>query len=244
MILLLVCRGQINQIEVNPFLYRKQTIDFFQAQGVTIQAYRSLFAGQGKKALDHPLVTSIAEAHGTTHHHGHTPTKTTQAVAPSRYRRIKPAITRAPPTAGKSAAQVLGRWAVQHGLIYIPKSEKTERMLENAAVFDFELTAVRALPTPSPAGLFRTQHSPTRLCCTLNADLPTTAWQPLPDREHEHLHSTLCGFGLGQGELASLDGLTEPASIEAFEALYRKCVVRDTPLEGTMEGVKAEITSG
>ena len=42
----------------------------------------------------------------------------------------------------------------------------------------------------------------------------------------------------------SLDGLTEPASIEAFEALYRKCVVRDTPLEGTMEGVKAEITSG
>ena len=44
--------------------------------------------------------------------------------------------------------------------------------------------------------------------------------------------------------MSSLDGLTEPASIEAFEALYRKCVVRDTPLEGTMEGVKAEITSG
>ena len=49
---------------------------------------------------------------------------------------------------------------------------------------------------------------------------------------------------LAQDELASLDGLTEPASIEAFQALYRKCVVRDTPLEGTMEGVKAEITSG
>ena len=84
MILLSLCRGQINQIEVNPFLYRKQTIDFFQAQGVTIQAYRSLFAGQGKKALDHPLVTSIAEAHGTTHHHSHTPAGTTQAAAPSR----------------------------------------------------------------------------------------------------------------------------------------------------------------
>ena len=84
MILLLLCRAQINQIEVNPFLYRKQTIDFFQAQGVTIQAYRSLFAGQGKKALDHPLVTSIAEAHGTTHHHSHTPAGTTQAAAPSR----------------------------------------------------------------------------------------------------------------------------------------------------------------
>ena len=95
----------INQIEVNPFLYRKKTIDFFQAQGVAIQAYRSLFAGQGKKALSEPVVTAVASEHG------------------------------------KSPAQVLGRWCVQKGLIYLPKSEKEERMIENATVFDFELTA-------------------------------------------------------------------------------------------------------
>ena len=139
----------INQIEVNPFLYRKKTIDFFQAQGVAIQAYRSLFAGQGKKALSEPVVTAVASEHG------------------------------------KSPAQVLGRWCVQKGLIYLPKSEKEERMIENTTVFDFELTAEN---------------------------------------------------------MAALDALTSQDSIDAFAALYKKCVVRDTPIEATGEGVKAEVT--
>lgn len=39
----------------------------------------------------------------------------------------------------KSAAQVLGRWCVQKGFIYMPKSVKPERMVENAAVFDWEV---------------------------------------------------------------------------------------------------------
>ena len=77
----------INQIEVNPFLYRRKTIDYFQSQGVAIQAYRSLFAGQGKKALSDSVVTAIATQHE------------------------------------KSAAQVLGRWCVQKGLIYGYASE-------------------------------------------------------------------------------------------------------------------------
>jgi diketogulonate reductase-like aldo/keto reductase len=140
----------VNQIEVNPFLYRKKTIDYFQSQGVAIQAYRSLFAGQGKKALSDPVVTAIASEHD------------------------------------KSPAQVLGRWCVQKGLIYLPKSEKEARMIENAAVFDFELTVQN---------------------------------------------------------LAALDALTSQDSIDAFAALYRKCVVRDTPLEGTGEGIKADVTS-
>jgi len=46
--------------QVNPFLYRKNTIEFFQSEGVAIQAYRTLFAGQGKKALSEPAVVSIA----------------------------------------------------------------------------------------------------------------------------------------------------------------------------------------
>lgn len=42
---------------------------------------------------------------------------------------------------GKSPAQVMIRWHLQQGRSAIPKSTKTERILENFDVFDFELTA-------------------------------------------------------------------------------------------------------
>jgi diketogulonate reductase-like aldo/keto reductase len=40
---------------------------------------------------------------------------------------------------GRSPAQVMLRWALQHGMVVIPKSARRERIVENAAVFDFEL---------------------------------------------------------------------------------------------------------
>ncbi|TFE19590.1 aldo/keto reductase [Cohnella luojiensis] len=42
---------------------------------------------------------------------------------------------------GKSVAQVILRWDLQHGVVTIPKSTKEHRIIENAAVFDFELSA-------------------------------------------------------------------------------------------------------
>src|SRR5262249_3457846 len=41
---------------------------------------------------------------------------------------------------GRSPAQVLLRWCVQHGLIVIPKSSHRERIAENADIFDFTLS--------------------------------------------------------------------------------------------------------
>ncbi|MCG7315928.1 aldo/keto reductase [Brevibacillus laterosporus] len=41
---------------------------------------------------------------------------------------------------GKTVAQVILRWDLQHGVITIPKSTKELRIVENASVFDFELT--------------------------------------------------------------------------------------------------------
>ena len=136
----------VNQIEINPFLYRKNTIEFFQKEGVVLQSYRSLRDG---KAFDDPTVVKIAQKHG------------------------------------KSSAQILGRWCVQKGFVYVPKSVKKERMVENAQVFDFELS---------------------------------------------------------DGEMGELDALTAKDAFTTFEGLYRKCVNRDTSKDGSMDGVKMEIT--
>ena len=40
----------------------------------------------------------------------------------------------------KSTAQILIRWALQHGLVVIPKSSNRRRIFENADVFDFEIS--------------------------------------------------------------------------------------------------------
>jgi 2,5-diketo-D-gluconate reductase A len=41
---------------------------------------------------------------------------------------------------GVTPAQVVLRWHVEHRIVAIPKSTNAERIAENAAIFDFELT--------------------------------------------------------------------------------------------------------
>jgi diketogulonate reductase-like aldo/keto reductase len=42
---------------------------------------------------------------------------------------------------GKTVTQIILRWDLQHGVVTIPKSVKEHRIIENAAIFDFELMA-------------------------------------------------------------------------------------------------------
>jgi 2,5-diketo-D-gluconate reductase A len=40
---------------------------------------------------------------------------------------------------GRTPAQVMLRWAIQHQAVVIPKSSRKDRIQSNALVFDFEL---------------------------------------------------------------------------------------------------------
>jgi diketogulonate reductase-like aldo/keto reductase len=42
---------------------------------------------------------------------------------------------------GKSSAQIILRWDLQNKVVTIPKSIKEQRIIENANIFDFELSA-------------------------------------------------------------------------------------------------------
>jgi 2,5-diketo-D-gluconate reductase A len=53
---------------------------------------------------------------------------------------------------GKSPAQVIIRWHLQHEIVVIPKSVKRERIAENAQVADFELTGEEMAALDSLSG--------------------------------------------------------------------------------------------
>ena len=52
----------------------------------------------------------------------------------------KPVVVGIADRLGKTPAQVILRWHVQSGFVPIPKSANEERLRENLAVYDFELT--------------------------------------------------------------------------------------------------------
>ncbi|MFO7869904.1 MAG: aldo/keto reductase [Kiritimatiellia bacterium] len=62
---------------------------------------------------------------------------------------------------GRSAAQVMIRWQIQQDIVVIPKSVNPERIRENSAVFDFELS-----------------EEDMNAISGLNEDLYTISWRP------------------------------------------------------------------
>lgn len=90
----------VNQIEVHPFLQRREAREHCARHGILVEAYSPLTKGL---RLDDPKLVAIAAG------------------------------------VGKTPAQVLVRWGLQHDLVVLPKSVKRARIAENAAAMDFAL---------------------------------------------------------------------------------------------------------
>ncbi|KAM9909603.1 hypothetical protein OXX69_005268, partial [Metschnikowia pulcherrima] len=103
------------QIEHHPYLQQPRLIEYVQSKGIAITAYSS-FGPQSFVELDHPKVKECV----TLFEH-----EDIVSIAKAH---------------DKSAGQVLLRWATQRGLAVIPKSNKTERLLSNLNVNDFNLS--------------------------------------------------------------------------------------------------------
>ena len=93
----------VNQIELSPFLQRRDTCALCREHGIVVEAYCPLTQGQ---RLADPRLAAVA-------------------------RRV-----------GRTPAQVLLRWSIEHGNVVLSRSVQRAHIAENAAVFDFALDAL------------------------------------------------------------------------------------------------------
>jgi diketogulonate reductase-like aldo/keto reductase len=101
----------VNQIEVHPYFAQQKVQDFGAEHGILTQAWSPIGG-----------ITFYRDgSHGST--------------------LADPVIGDIATTHGKTPAQVMLRWGLQHGRSVIPKSTKPNRIAENFNVFDFELSA-------------------------------------------------------------------------------------------------------
>ncbi|KAJ9598308.1 hypothetical protein L9F63_010986, partial [Diploptera punctata] len=104
----------VNQIECHPYFTQTKLITFCKERGIVCTGY-SPFGGP----------TSIAPLHKG------------EAPEPLKDSKIKEIGDKY----GKSVAQIILRYLIQHGVAPIPKSSNKERLASNINIFDFELSA-------------------------------------------------------------------------------------------------------
>jgi diketogulonate reductase-like aldo/keto reductase len=101
----------VNQIEVHPYFAQQKVQDFGAEHGILTQAWSPIGG-----------ITFYRDgSHGST--------------------LADPVIGDIAMAHGKTPAQVMLRWGLQHGRSVIPKSTKSSRIAENINVFDFKLSA-------------------------------------------------------------------------------------------------------
>jgi diketogulonate reductase-like aldo/keto reductase len=115
----------VNQVELNPFFIQREVREANARHGAVTQSW-SPIGGVNRYWVQDPDAVGDPLAH--------------------------PVIAALAGKYGKTPAQVVLRWHIQHGLSAIPKSVRPERIAENIDIFDFELSgddiaAVDALDT-------------------------------------------------------------------------------------------------
>jgi diketogulonate reductase-like aldo/keto reductase len=135
-------RPMLNQVELHPFFTQPELREFHAAKGIVTQAWSPLGGVKRYRPADTDTVDNPLE---------------------------HPTIVELAAKHGKTPAQVVLRWHIEHGVSAIPKSVKPHRIEENFDVFDFALTpdeveTIDALDTGTRGGpdpeLIDTQHYP------------------------------------------------------------------------------------
>ena len=116
----------VNQVEFHPYLYQRDLLDFCAGEGIVVEAYSPLTKGT---RLSDPKLVAVAKKYSQAG---------PRSAAPWSQLPLVDRLSRRSET--KSTAQILIRWALQHGLAVIPKSANRRRIFEDANVFDFEIT--------------------------------------------------------------------------------------------------------
>jgi diketogulonate reductase-like aldo/keto reductase len=115
----------VNQVELHPFFTQQPLREFHAKHGIATEAWSPLGGIHVYRPADPDAVLNALE---------------------------HPTVTSIAEKHGKTPAQVVLRWHIEHGVIAIPKSVKSHRIKENIDVFDFELAddeiaAIDALDT-------------------------------------------------------------------------------------------------
>ena len=112
----------VNQIEMHPYLYQRELLQYCRKNNIVIEAYSPLTHGE---RLDDPKLLAIARKY---------PNK--RMAIDAELSRTKPLVK----SGTKSPAQILIRWALQHDVVVIPKSANRQRIIEDADVYDFAIS--------------------------------------------------------------------------------------------------------
>ncbi|MCB1078999.1 MAG: aldo/keto reductase, partial [Verrucomicrobiae bacterium] len=101
------------QVEMHPYLTQEKLLRFCQESGIALTAFSPL------GALSYLSLNMATEQESVLK---------------------QPPVMQAAERLGRTPAQVVLRWGVQRGTAIVPKTSRRERMQENLALFDFELT--------------------------------------------------------------------------------------------------------